>query len=174
MFFEDLRLRLMNLNFDLKVDVDKAAVAVLLWGGEELEALYIRRAFNPMDPWSGQVAFPGGRCKIYDADIIETAIRETYEELGFKFLRSDVVGVLGVFSPLNEVRLKVFPVLVNLRIKPKVKISREIKDYQWIPLKNLGYGEKLIGDKIVGGYVYDDYFIWGLTARITERLLKLL
>lgn len=174
MIIDNLRLKLIDLKMDLKVDVDRAAIAILLHDNEELEALYIKRAFNPMDPWSGQVAFPGGRCKIYDADVIETAIREICEELGFKFLRSDVIGILGVFSPLNEVRLKVFPVLVNLRIKPEMKISREVKDYQWIPLKKLGYGEKLIGDRIVEGYVYDDYFIWGLTARITEKLLKLL
>lgn len=172
MIFENLRLKLMNSKFNLKVDVDRAAIAILLFDDEELEALYIKRAFNPMDPWSGQVAFPGGRCKIYDEDIIGTAIRETYEEIGLKFCREEVIGVLDVFNPLNEPKLKVYPVVVGLKVKPQVKLSREIRDYMWIPLKKLRFEGRIVNGNFVEGYIYRDYFIWGLTARITMKLLE--
>ncbi|MEM0085311.1 MAG: CoA pyrophosphatase [Candidatus Methanomethylicia archaeon] len=172
MIFENLRLKLINKTLDLKVDVNRAAVSILLSNHEELEALYVKRTFNPMDPWSGQVAFPGGRCKNYDVDVIETAIRETYEEIGFKFCREDIIGILGVFNPLNEPRLKVYPVVVGLKVKPQIKLSREIRDYMWIPLKKLKFEGKIINGNFVEGYLYKDYFIWGLTARITMKLLE--
>ncbi|MCX8168620.1 MAG: CoA pyrophosphatase [Candidatus Methanomethylicia archaeon] len=174
MIFEDLRLKLMNLKLDLKVDVNKAAVAILLHDEENIEALYVRRMFNPMDPWSGQVAFPGGRCKIYDKNVIETAIRETYEEIGFKIDIRNLIGVLGLFNPLNEPILKVYPVIFELKFKPKIRISREIRDYMWIPLKKLQLTDRTINNKIIEGYVYDEYFIWGLTGRITMKLLEYL
>jgi 8-oxo-dGTP pyrophosphatase MutT (NUDIX family) len=71
-------------NMDLKAGKDRAAVMIILCEDGELKALYIRRAVNPMDPWSGQIAFPGGRTKMQDVDIIETAIREAWEEVGIE------------------------------------------------------------------------------------------
>ena len=45
--------------------------------------LFIRRAINPNDPWSGNVAFPGGKQDPDDGDDDErTAMRETQEEVG--------------------------------------------------------------------------------------------
>ena len=45
--------------------------------------LFIRRAINPRDPWSGNVAFPGGKQDPDDGDDDErTAMRETQEEVG--------------------------------------------------------------------------------------------
>jgi 8-oxo-dGTP pyrophosphatase MutT (NUDIX family) len=46
------------------------------------EVLYIKRSANPHDPWSGNVAFPGGRRDPKDADDLATAVRETREEIG--------------------------------------------------------------------------------------------
>ncbi|MFL5552493.1 MAG: NUDIX domain-containing protein, partial [Gemmatimonadaceae bacterium] len=57
----------------------KAAVALIFRVGEEgsVELLFIKRAEYPGDPWSGQIAFPGGREESGDGSLAETAIRET-------------------------------------------------------------------------------------------------
>src|SRR5438105_2270539 len=61
----------------------KAAVAAIVRErNAELELLFIRRAEHPQDPWSGHMAFPGGRVDHDDPDALAAAVRETREELG--------------------------------------------------------------------------------------------
>ncbi len=62
----------------------------------------IRRAEHPKDPWSGHMAFPGGRRDPQDTDSLGTAIRETQEEIGIDLQRSQCLGALApVFVPLS-------------------------------------------------------------------------
>ena len=59
-----------------------AAVALVLREVDgDLEALFIRRAEHDDDPWSGDLAFPGGRLDPGDADAQAAAERESREEL---------------------------------------------------------------------------------------------
>jgi len=74
-----------------------ASVAMTL-AGPSLKTLMIKRAEREGDPWSGQVAFPGGRRERQDRSLLETATRETKEEVGIDLQRSAVyLGHLGAF-----------------------------------------------------------------------------
>lgn len=81
-------------------DAKQAGVLLLLYPEKgELILPMIRRPYEP-GPHSRQIAFPGGRREEGDTDLIETALRETREEIGVIARRADVLGVLSpVFVP---------------------------------------------------------------------------
>ncbi|HET9512400.1 MAG TPA: NUDIX domain-containing protein, partial [Gemmatimonadales bacterium] len=64
-------------------DLTRIPAAVSLICVRDPDALLlIRRADRDGDPWSGQLGLPGGRKSPADADLLSTAIRETFEEVG--------------------------------------------------------------------------------------------
>src|SRR6266511_1878023 len=66
--------------------VPQAAVSLILSEARgSAQALIIKRAERPGDHWSGHLALPGGRAQDEDADLIATAARETYGEVGSAF-----------------------------------------------------------------------------------------
>ena len=73
-----------------------AAVAMLLRQTQAgPEVFFIRRAEHPRDPWSGHMAFPGGRQHAEDSSLLDTAIRETLEEVGLDLRAVFADGVLA-------------------------------------------------------------------------------
>lgn len=169
-------------------NLQRAAVAMVLRDGPEgLELLFIRRAEHPNDPWSGQMAFPGGRSEPGDADLRATAVRETREELAL-----DLDGAGRLLGPLDEVRamarlrpmnLAIAPFVFRLDTPVELTLSSEVKSVHWIPLA------ALLDPKARSAHLYEhqttrieypclrvgDVMIWGLTYRmfvdLAERLV---
>ena len=65
-------------NYDTQIP--RAAVAIVITKTEKI--LMFRRKIYPQDPWSGHMAFPGGKKEVHDRDLLMTAMRESQEELG--------------------------------------------------------------------------------------------
>src|SRR5262249_40010031 len=77
---------------------DRAAVALVLAGEEEsLELCFIQRVERAGDPWSGHIAFPGGRASAGDLTARSVAAREAREEVG-RVLRDE--QLLGALPPM--------------------------------------------------------------------------
>ena len=158
-----------------------AAVTVILAGGlEDPEVLFIKRKRRRGDPWSGQIAFPGGRKKRYERDLLSTAIREAREEVGIVLREEDFLGVLGIFSPKNAPEIRVAAYVTHLREMPKVVISEgEVEKYFWIRLRELPKCEEIRSMPTSRGlwrgvtYECEGELIWGMTARIVKRLLTI-
>src|SRR5690606_20266054 len=84
---------------DAPGDVRRAAVSIVLTPDEAgPELLLIKRAVWEGDPWSGQVALPGGRREPGDPTLWHTAARETREETGMDILRD--ARLLGTLDEL--------------------------------------------------------------------------
>lgn len=149
--------------------------------GDGEEVLLIRRAKREGDPWSGQVAFPGGMVKATDGSFQETAMRETAEEVGVD-LSSSAAAFLGY---MRSVKAKTRDVLVvpsvfRMAIPALVILNNEVASYEWVPVKSLARREarstyllRRKGAKVAfPSLVHNAMVIWGLTERILSDIIQ--
>jgi len=157
---------------------DRAAVTMIIYESEDLDVLFVKRVAGAGDPWSGQIAFPGGRFEHPDNSIIDTAIRETSEETGIDLSsRSRLVGALDEVRPSNRPNLIVTPFVALVEEKPATKPGPEIEETFWASLRRLesiAYETTLTTGAIWRGeaYRYKNYIVWGMTRNIINRLLS--
>jgi 8-oxo-dGTP pyrophosphatase MutT (NUDIX family) len=165
----------------------RAAVALIFRAGEAgaPELLFIKRAEYPADPWSGQVAFPGGREEAGDANLSDTALRETREETGID-LRNDgtVIGALDDLRPQTAAlpAIIVRPYVVLLNREDPLLLSDEVALAFWVPLAELRQDDSWRDTTVytrgiqlsARAFHYEGHVIWGMTERILAQLLALL
>jgi 8-oxo-dGTP pyrophosphatase MutT (NUDIX family) len=158
-----------------------AAVSVVLVPDPEA-VLVIRRAERRGDPWSGHMALPGGRRELGDADLLETAIRETGEEVGLRLERSQLLGSLDDVVPRTPVLppIAVRPFVFLLPDRPPLNPNPEVADVRWVPLDHLLDPETYHSAQIdvrgapreVPAYRLEETIVWGMTERILTALLE--
>ncbi len=165
-----------------------AAVAAVFrrTGVRGLELLFIQRARQRDDPWSGQMAFPGGRMEPEDRSALATAVRETREEVGLDLERdARRVGQLDDVQAMargRPVPLVIRPFVFLLTRSVDLVLNEEVADVVWIPLDWLqsGQGAGTMDYDWHGVQVklpcvrYRGYLVWGLTYRMLSSLLRLL
>jgi len=168
---------------------DRAAVAVVLReNAGAVEVLLSERAQRPGDPWSGQMAFPGGRAEPHDRDEWETASRETREEIGLDLdtaaLALARLPELQALAGGRRLGLAIAPLLYALP-QPKVQLTpdaREVADAVWVPLAALNHQNRgrYLWRRILGLVPIElpcwrvgGHTIWGLTYRMLSELLAL-
>ena len=161
----------------------RAAVALILRDGEAgLELLFIRRAEHPQDPWSGQMAFPGGRAEPGDADLAATAVRETAEEIGLDLAHAgEPLGVLDEVRAMARMRpmdLTIQPLVFRLLTPGEMRLGDEVESVHWLSLAALlGADLRSTMDYVHDGASLrfpcirvDEVVIWGLTYRMLLAL----
>lgn len=166
--------------------VRRAAVALIFrLGADGLELLLIKRAEYPGDPWSGQVAFPGGREEPGDSSLVETAVRETREETGIDIDRDGMLlGTLDDLRP-RSVRLPaivVRPFVAILDRDQRLELSSEVALAFWVPFGALAEPDSWREDTVFARGIqlnarvfrHQDHVVWGMTERILSQLLTLL
>lgn len=115
----------------------RAAVALCLREREgELEALFIRRAEFEGDPWSGHLAFPGGRIDPEDTGPRHAAERETLEELALDLSDAPLIGQLSDV-PGHAESICVSAFVYALSGDPVLRPNHEIREVFWSPLHHL-------------------------------------
>lgn len=157
----------------------RAAVALILRDGVAgIELLFIRRAEHPRDPWSGQMAFPGGRSEPGETDLVATAMRETLEEVGIDLHReAALLGALDevrAMARMRPVDLAISPFVFRLRGDPTPEPGPEVTSVHWIPLASLlASAARSTFDYAHEGETLqfpclrlDELVIWGLTYRM--------
>ncbi|MFN7929761.1 MAG: CoA pyrophosphatase [Blastocatellia bacterium] len=166
--------------------VRQAAVTVLLREREgAAELLIIKRAERENDHWSGHLALPGGRADITDANLITTAARETWEEVGICLTEAtDFLGRLPTMVPGNP-RLPQIEIAPFIAVAPSdatLQLNGEVATAFWLPLSELqtkGLSDVYrfpYGATILKYPAYPSLHgpIWGITQRILTDFLQLL
>lgn len=149
----------------------------------ELEVLLIQRAERPGDPWSGQVALPGGRWDAGDATLQDTAVRETLEETGIDLAaRGHVLGTLDELRPRT-------PVLPPIIVTPYVAVvegglslapSDEVAEAFWAPWSLFADPASTEERPVivrgaewrVASYAVGHRVVWGMTERMLRQLAE--
>lgn len=157
----------------------EAAVAIIIDSNRDGGSLLlIKRTEREGDPWSGQIAFPGGHKSALDRTFVETAIREASEEVGIQLTDQDLLGVLPLVYSRTK-RVLVVPFVFLLRSDVVIHVNEEVAESFWISLGDLDKIEvakreiKIERVRITANcYVFDDHVIWGLTFRIINILLN--
>ncbi len=145
--------------------------------------LFIRRAVVEGDPWSGHIAFPGGRLDVTDGSDQAAVCREVLEEVGLdlKRLGTGLGRLSDVVTPPLKYRVVVTPFVYVLDALPTLKLEEaEVADVHWLPLNALIAGEgrgsfpyKFRGQTVDLGCVdLGGVRIWGMTLRILDELLE--
>jgi 8-oxo-dGTP pyrophosphatase MutT (NUDIX family) len=130
---------------------------------------------------AGQISFPGGRAEDYDTDAIDTALRESEEEIGLARQHVDVLGVLPNY--LTGTGYCVTPVVALLQ--PPFEVAAdpgEVAAIFEVPLAFLmdGANHQRLSVDLPGGrrsfyaMPYEGYYIWGATAGMLRNLFHFL
>ena len=165
--------------------LERAAVAVIHRQGEHgTELFFIQRAQKEGDPWSGDMAFPGGRKESADANTRATAMRETWEETGLDLFRQGMPGerlsdVITRTHRSNKPMI-VSPWLFEWHGDTHLHFSHEVADALWIPLVFFcDYSQRSTirwqRDRVtltMPCYYYEGKPVWGLTLRMIDDLLR--
>ena len=162
----------------------KAAVCMILRqnkSADALDVLLVKRRVLESDPWSGHMAFPGGRSKESDGDPLNTAKREVEEETGIDIGSCELLGTLDDTFPGNK-SVCVIPFVLLAKESTEVRIdANEITDHVWIPVdffiersNSSKLTVKRYGvDQVVTSYNYkESYIIWGMTLRLIDDFIS--
>ena len=156
-----------------------ASVALIVRDRQLPSVLLIKRAERSGDPWSGQVAFPGGKMQVGDTTARDTAVRETLEEVGIDLNSSaEFLGYGGV-TTTHTGTMDVVPTAFELKESVDVMPNGEVASFRWVELHELlapsarsTYELDREGSVVaVPAYLVGDYVVWGLTQRILSTCL---
>jgi ADP-ribose pyrophosphatase YjhB (NUDIX family) len=167
---------------------ERAAVAVVLREGvHSAEVLLIERAIFEGDPWSGHMAFPGGRMETADDSSRVTAVRETFEEVGVELAHAEYLGHIEDLVGNRRVspRMVVAAHAFHLQEHQEFALDpAEVQQAFWFPLAGLHEESRQVEHIIpelpdirFPGIVVGDpdrHIVWGLTLRFLERMLQVI
>ena len=178
---DSIKQKLKQINPIDSTDYKKAGVLILLLhenDKEDMRILFTKRSSN-LSTHSGEVSFPGGKWEEQDESLFDTALRESYEEIGLKQNNMIKLGSLNFL--LSRHKVEVNPFVGYLKTEQVFEGNYEIDTIFTVPIsfltnpKNISYKEFNRKDLKVSipSWVYNGNHIWGLTAMITADFLNI-
>jgi 8-oxo-dGTP pyrophosphatase MutT (NUDIX family) len=167
----------------------RAAVAIVASERDgRAEILFIERATREGDPWSGHMAFPGGRMDEPDPSTRAAAERETFEEVGISLDGAEHLGLLGELQGSNRFRQSQLVVSAHVYHLPEpgpVVLERsEVREAIWFPVEELlcasrhvEYASPRVQEYTFPGILVGEpgrHVVWGLTYRFVDIFMSMI
>lgn len=158
-----------------------AAVLVPLYEREGEYYILLTKRTERVEHHKGQISFPGGARHEADRDLVDTALRETFEEIGVKPEDVEILGQLDRMGTLTS-NFLITPFVGIIPCPYEFTVNQdEIEELVEVPVSALldekNYREEsqiYEGRLYVGSFFdYRGKVIWGATARILKQFLDL-
>jgi len=161
-------------------DLVRAAVLLPLYESSGEYYVVFTKRTEMVEKHKGQICFPGGTYQKEDIILLNTALRESWEEIG---LNPEDVEVLGEFDemPTHATNFLITPFVGIIPHPYRFEVSRdEVEEIIEVPLSVLRDGRNYWEETrvycdnplSVPFYKYGDRVIWGATARILRGFLE--
>ena len=150
-----------------------ASILVVIYG--ETPLVVMTEKPRHMKFHAGEISFPGGKIDSDDSDLLETALRETSEEIGLTISKDQVIGQLDPVITLNSGFL-ILPFISVLDKIPPLSANAEVEKIFHIPLepflktqaKDPDPSHNLIQEMYT--FEYENQIVWGASARILKQI----
>jgi 8-oxo-dGTP pyrophosphatase MutT (NUDIX family) len=154
-----------------------ASVLVVIYGKEPIVVMTEKP--KHMKFHAGEISFPGGKLDVNDSNLLETALRETSEEIGLTISKDQIIGQLEPVVTLNSGFL-ILPFVSVIDEIPKLEANAEVEKIFHIPLESFletmardpDPSHNLIQEMYT--FEYDSQIVWGASARMLKQIQSLL
>jgi 8-oxo-dGTP pyrophosphatase MutT (NUDIX family) len=153
-----------------------AGVLVALYPKRDKSHVLLIKRSDRLKSHAGEIAFPGGMYQAEDGNLLQTALRETGEELRLDVPECLVVGQLSPVTTLTGFRITPFvailPSVVHYQNDPD-----EVESVLEVPLAPLLATQQREAGRKLADEMYEFFFqqhrVWGATARILHQIAGL-
>ena len=158
-------------------DYKPASILVLIYG--KFPKIIMTEKPKHMTIHAGEISFPGGKIEKNDKDLLDTALRETKEEIGLKINRNQVIGQLNPVITLNS-RFVILPFVSVVESIPPLSSNAEVENIFHIPLnpflKTMKNDPDPNHNLIQEMYTFDykGNIVWGASARVLKQIFDCL
>lgn len=159
----------------------RAAVLMPIFQKDSNNFFLMTLRTDKVETHKNQISFPGGVQASDDRDLVHTALRETWEEIG---LLPGMVSILGEFDEYYSVTgLIVTPfagwIAPPKDLRPNPDEVEEILRVPWSIFRDdrllrIEVRKRFEQEKKIYFYQFEKKEVWGLTAQITRDFLKVI
>ncbi|NLT68015.1 MAG: CoA pyrophosphatase [Acidobacteria bacterium] len=158
---------------------EAAVLMPVFRSGDDFCFLLTRRT-EEVQTHKGQISFPGGMREGKE-ELVQTALRETFEEVGIAEDRIEILGRFHDYISINGYRVAPFAGFIDGPFTTTPQIH-EVAEVLKVPFglfldpEKLRKEKSVFRDKEVNVYFfsYGNHQIWGLTARIIKEFMETL
>jgi len=163
------------INPEIQSDMDYrlAAVLVIIYGKTPL--IIMTEKPKSMKFHASEISFPGGKLDTNDSNLLDTALRETSEEIGLNVSKNEIIGQLNPVKTLTTGFL-ILPFVCMLEQIPPLVTNSEVEKILHIPLspflqtvaKDCDPSHNLMNEMYT--FEYQKQIVWGASARILKQI----